>query len=133
MTGPLPMALALLALLVLVALAHRLGFSASGKLTGPDHAAALAQGLPGGFDPVEIILSRDSRGALLREANGRVAIVVPVGAHFFVRSAAEHWRVRMATSGRLEVRGGDLSAQLDLGDQSARWVAILDAAASGRP
>ncbi|MXO70920.1 hypothetical protein [Alteraurantiacibacter buctensis] len=128
MSGPLPLALALLAVLALVALAHWLGFSRAAKLSGPDHATALAQSLPGGFSPVDLAISRDGGGALLRDASGQVAIIAPVGAHFVVRLPANRFYARPAGKGLIEVRGEDFAALLDLGEEGARWLAILSGA-----
>ena len=127
MSGPLPLALALMAVLALVALTHWLGFRGTGKLTGRDHAIALAHALPGGFAPVEVAISRDACGALLRDASGRVAIIAPVGVHFIVRLPACPLAIRPLGEGLLEVRGEDFSATLELGEDSSRWQAILSA------
>lgn len=125
MGGPLPLALALIAVLALIALAHGLGFTGSARLTGPDHAIALAQSLPGGFTPSQITLARDGSGALLRDAPGRVAIIAPVGVHFLARIATPGWQVQLTSDGRLDLRGEDFATSLDLGPEADHWFAVL--------
>lgn len=125
MSGPLPLALALFAVLALVGLSHVLGFNQSSALGGPDHAKALAQSLPGGFSPRDVLMAQDSKAALLRDQRGRVALVAPMGAHFLVREAEASWQVRQGHSGRLTIRGSDFSADVDPGSEGASWLAIL--------
>lgn len=125
MSGPLPLAVALFAVLALVLLTYLLGFTRSGKLAGPGHAVSLAQSLRGGFDPCDIVLSLDGCGALLHEREGRVAVVAAVGAHFVVRQAETGWSVSEAGTGRLVVKGSDFSAIFELGEDTPRWEAIL--------
>lgn len=125
MSGPLPLAVALFAVLALVLLTYLLGFTQGARLAGPEHAATLAQSLRGGFAPCDIVIARDGGGALLHEREGRVAVIAAVGAHFVVRQAEPGWSVREAGAGYLAVDGGDFSAILDLGNDSRRWEAIL--------
>ncbi len=125
MGGPLPLALALLAVMALVALTHWLGFTGAGRLAGPDEAASLAQSLPGGFTPSRITLAREGAGALLRDRQGRVAVIAPVGAHFLVRSQGPSWQVKRTTDVHLDLRGADFAAILDLGPETDHWFTVL--------
>lgn len=125
MAGPLPLAVALLAVLGLVLLAHALGFSRRAVLTGPDEALALVQSLPGGFVPGDMILDRQGGGAVLRDRHGRIAVVAPVGVHFLARLADGSWHVAGGADGKVAIRGSDFSAQLDLGADGPRWLALL--------
>lgn len=131
MSGPVPLALSLVAILALIGLAYLLGFNRRGTLAGPDHAVLLAQSLPGGFLPSSIILARDGGGALLRDQLGRLAVIAAVGAHFLIRPFEPGWLVRRSDGGALTIKGRDFSAELDLGGDGEAWFAILAEAAAG--
>ncbi len=125
MSGPLPFALALLAVAALILLTRVLGFRRQGTLGGTEEAEALAQSLPGGFLPVRITIAHGGDGALLCDGAGRVAVVAAVGAHFLVRMADKSWAVHQVSDGRLAVAGGDFSCQLQLGNAHDEWFATL--------
>ncbi len=75
-------AVSLIAVLALAWLAHRLRLGPSPKLED-EHAARLAADAASpGFDPVQVALDRERRGALLRDGQGRVLLLRPHGAHF---------------------------------------------------
>lgn len=131
-SGPVPLALSLVAVLALIGLAHVLGFSRRGTLAGSDHASSLAQGLPGGFLPCEIILARDGSGAVLRDRDGRLAVITPIGAHFVVRPVEPGIELRRLHRGAVALRGRDFSAELDLGSDGEDWIGLLADAAAGR-
>ena len=133
MSGPLPLALALVAVLALIGLSRVLGFNRSGALGGADHATALVQNLPGGFAPHDILFAQDSRGALLRDIRGRVALVAPMGAHFLVREAEPGWQVLQGNAGRLIIRGSDFTVDINPGIAAASWLAILAGLPAGNP
>ena len=122
MSGPLPLALALAAVLALILLTHRLGFSRGATLSSTDEAAELAQCLPGGFAPTEAVLAQDRRTALLRDEGGKVVLVAPVGAHFLVRPVEVGWAVRQSGAARLQIEGSDFVAELELGPACQHWL-----------
>ena len=125
MAGLLPVVLALVAVLALVGLTRWLGFDRRGVLPGPQQASALAQTLPGGFRVAEVIVARDGRGALLRDAQDRIALVAPIGAHFLVRMAESGWHLRREGGDGLAISGKDFSTFLDLGPDCDPWHALL--------
>lgn len=131
MSGPVPLALSLVAVLALIGLTYALGFARRGTLSGSDHAFSLAQSLPGGFLPAEIILARDGCGAVLRDRDGRLAVIAPIGAHFLVRPVERGLHVRRSHSGAVAIQGRDFFAELDLGGDGDAWFALLAKAASG--
>ena len=110
---------------LLVWLTHFLGFRGAPVLASEKEAAEIAaQAITGGFAPAEIALEMDGRGALLRDKDDRIALVLPHGAHFVARlvgpESTVHWfntTVSIAASGR--------SVQLDLGDEAANWQSVL--------
>lgn len=130
MSGVVPLILSLVAVLVLIGFVHVLGFSQRGILAGPDHAVLLAQNLPGGFHPSDIILARDGGGALLCDQQGRLAVVAPIGTHFVVRPVEPGWQVRKLDGGTVAIRGDDLSAEFELDDERGAWFGLLASAAA---
>jgi hypothetical protein len=70
---------------LLVLLSLRLGFSGVPRLESNAEAAAIASGLPGGFDVKRCIMGGDRHCALLFDEEGRRAIILPHGAHFIAR------------------------------------------------
>lgn len=122
MGGPLPLAVALLAVLALIGLTRLLGFVARPALSGADEAHALAQSIPGGFIPVQTMVATDGDGALLRDAAGRIAVVAPIGAHFLVRLNEGNWTVRVSPEGQLAISGTDFACQLMLGVAAREWL-----------
>lgn len=131
MAGLLPVVLALFAVLALVGLTRWLGFSRPAVLAGPEQARALAQSLPGGFRVADVIVARDRRGALLRDAQDRLALVAPIGAHFLVRTAETGWHLAREDGGRLAISGKDFSTIIDLGPDCGTWHALLSRQTGG--
>lgn len=132
MGGPLPLALALSAVVALVALTHLLGFTRERRLESCEQAAGLAQCLHGGFSPIGIILAQDGRGALLRDREGRVAVIAPVGAHFLARILKPGVQVKRMADGRVDLRGLDFAATLDLRQDADHWFSVLTAGPGAR-
>lgn len=128
MSGPMPLALALAAVLALILLTHWLGFSRGATLSSTDEAAELAQCLPGGFAPTEAVLAKDRRAALLRDELGKVVLVAPVGAHFLVRSVEVGWAIRQSDTARLQIEGSDFTAELSLGPACQHWLDAVEEA-----
>lgn len=75
----------LVAILVLVWLAARMGLGGEPRIRDADHACELADEAVCGFEPAEIAIDRAGQGALLRDANGRVLLLRRHGVHFVGR------------------------------------------------
>lgn len=75
----------LVAILALVALAHFLGFSSGGKLVSEEEAADFLRLAAGGFEPREVVLDKDGRGALAIDRQGNCAVLKAHGNHFVAR------------------------------------------------
>jgi hypothetical protein len=78
------LALSALAIAALTGIAWLFGFHARPVLDGMA-AIAEAEGRLAGFRAREVQLADDGRGALLRGADGRVALVLPLGDGWVVR------------------------------------------------
>ena len=72
----------LAAILLLSALAWRLRLGPAPKLDTDEAAALAADEAVSGFDPVDIGRDAEGRGALLRDARGRILLLRPHGSHF---------------------------------------------------
>lgn len=117
----------LVAILVLAWLARKLGLGGDPRITGEDHARALAEEAICGFDPEAICIDRAGIGALARDRGGRVLLIRQHSSHFAARQLASHAGVRL--DGRFlsiatdDTRFGKVT--LDLGDQAQVWAASL--------
>lgn len=76
----------LLAVTALVGLAHLLGFSRAVRLSDKQEAATIARLTPGGFEPLDIALDVDGRGALARDADGAFVVIAAHGGQFIPHS-----------------------------------------------
>ena len=72
----------LAAILVLAALAWRMGLGPAPHLASEEEARSAAAEAIDGFDPSEIALDREGRAALLCDAAGRVLLLRGHGSHF---------------------------------------------------
>ena len=118
----------LIAILALAGIALWLKLGPTPRLSDEDEARAAADEAVSGFEPVEIGLDREGRGALLRDAEGRILLLRPHGTHFAGRL--------LTPAARMELDGEVLSvdtaerrfgtARLTLDDPSA-WMQALDA------
>lgn len=126
MAGPLPLAVAVLAVLALIGLTRMMGFVARAALSEAGEAENLAQSLPGGFIPVQTLVATDGGGALLRDETGRIAVVAPIGAHFLVRLNEGDWVVQGHPNGRLSISGTDFVCRLALGSAARQWLTVLN-------
>jgi len=81
------------AIAMLTAIAWAMGFRSDPVL---DEAAATAeaQGRLAGFRAADVQLATDGRGALLRDAAGRLALILPLGDGWLVRRIPPDARVR---------------------------------------
>ena len=118
----------LVAILALAGIALWLKLGPASKLESEGAARAAAEEAVSGFEPVEIGLDREGRGALLRDTEGRILLLRPHGTHFAGRL--------LTPAARMELDGEVLSvdtaerrfgaARLTLDDPSA-WMQALDA------
>ena len=120
-------AVSLVAVLLLVLLAHQLGLGGDVRLRGKAQARAEAEAALGGFDPVDIAIDRAGIGALLRDGQGRVMLLRRHGTQFAARLLDSHSDTRLdrnfLTIGTGEATFGKVT--LDLGDQAQVWAASL--------
>lgn len=133
MGGPLPLAVALLAVMGLVGLVHLLGFGEDPSLAGTREAEEIAQTLPGGFVATETVLAKDGSGALLRDASGRIAVVAAIGSHFLARLLEYDWAVALADNGQLAIAGEDFSCRLSLDGSAPHWFKAMRQAQQAAP
>ena len=116
----------LVAVVALVLLAAKFGFSGRPALIDEDEARLLASEVPGGFEAERIALDRSRCGALLSDGAGRIVLVAPCGAHFVARLLGPGAQID-AVDGRLTVRDAALAATLELGDETDDWAKLLAA------
>ena len=118
----------LVAILALAGVALWLKLGPAPKLENEAEARAAAEEAVSGFEPVEIGLDREGRGALLRDATGQILLLRPHGTHFAGRLLTP--AARMELDGEVllvetaERRFG--TARLILDDPSA-WMQALEA------
>lgn len=117
-----------IAILALAGIALWLKLGPTPRLSDEDEARAAADEAVSGFEPVVIGLDREGRGALLRDAEGRILLLRPHGTHFAGRLLSPD--ARMATEGDVllvdTAEKGFGTARLTLDDPSA-WMQALDA------
>ncbi len=111
----------LLAVALLVALTYFLGFRQPGTLDSESEAKALFQLAPGGFEPAELALDTSGAAAIARDAEGRIAVLVPHGNQFVVRPLHSDI-VITAHDGKLRIPGME-SVHLELGERAGDWAA----------
>ncbi|MFC3098260.1 hypothetical protein [Alteraurantiacibacter palmitatis] len=124
MGGPVPLLLAALAVGGLIALAWAAGFRGDAQLSDEAEALELAASLPGGFAGRDVRLSADRRHALITDAQGRIALILPHGAHFTARlcdgAAAE------ARGNQLVLHLGGRTFHIDGGEAADAWLNLLE-------
>jgi hypothetical protein len=86
-----------------------------------DDFAHLLAVLPGGFSVNRSVLDQHSRSALVLDSGGRVAIIAPVGDHYFARLADATWSTTIS-NGKLVVTGPDFSAAFDAAGDAPDWL-----------
>ncbi|WP_338242287.1 hypothetical protein [Aurantiacibacter hainanensis] len=119
----------LAAVATLVALTYFLGFRKDGQIKTIEEARHLFRLAPGGFEPVEIALDAEGRGAIARDDEGRLALLVPHGSQFIVRPIPAGTTV-VARDGRLVIEGL-ASPTLFLGEDAGGWATTDSDANSG--
>ena len=85
----------LAAILVLAALAWAMRLGPERTFQDEAEARAAADEAVSGFDPVEIALDRDGRGALLRNVQGQILLLRPHGTNWAGRILTADARVRI--------------------------------------
>lgn len=111
------------AIAAVVALAHALGFTRTGRLDSDADAMAQFRLAPGGFEPVELALDARGRGAIARDADGRIAVLAPHGVLFVVHVLPADARL-IANGGELAVAHADIGSRalsLHLGQAASGW------------
>lgn len=113
----------LVAILALYWLARRLGLGGDARILSEDEARALAEEACCGFEPREIALDREGRGALLRDDQGRIMVLRRHGAHFASRLMGPGTSARVdddrITLDPLDRRFGTVT--LDVGSAAHDW------------
>ncbi len=117
----------LVAILLLVLIAWKLGLGGDVRLRDEARARALAHDALWGFEAVDVILDRAGIGALLRDDGGRVMLLRRHGVHFVARLLDSHAGVRLDRN-FLTVASGEPhfgTVTLDLGAQAQVWASSL--------
>ena len=109
----------LAAVAMLVALTYFLGFRRGGQLESLEEARHLFRLASGGFEPVEIALDGEGRGAIARDSEGRLALLAAHGSQFVVRPIPPDAMI-VARDGCLEIEGMGSDALL-LGESARDW------------
>ncbi len=113
----------LAAVAAVVVLTHFLGFTRGGNISDEAEARTLFQLAPGGFEPVEVALDADRRGAIARDEAGRIAVLMPHGGQFIARALGGDMRCCVEGE-RLAIEDsalGQKSVALNLGDAAQHW------------
>ena len=118
----------LVAILALAAIARAMKLGPERRLTSPEEAVEAAEQAVSGFGAVALALDADSRGALLRDAQGRVLLLRPHGTHFAGRVLTAAARARLESDvlviDTAEKRYG--AARLRVDDADA-WMQAIEA------
>ena len=118
----------LVAILALAGIAWWLKLGPEPRLADDEAARIAADEAVSGFEPIAIGRDRDGRGAVMRDAAGRVLLLRPHGGHFAGRLLSGETRVRR-DGDALEIDPGERRygpARLVLDDPAA-WVAAIEA------
>ncbi|WP_340588561.1 hypothetical protein [Erythrobacter alti] len=120
----------LAAITALVVAAHYLGFSKGGRLESEAEARSLFQLMPGGFEADEIALDAKGCGAIARDREHRLAVLVPHGKQFIARPLGPDAKSSV-DGGTLKIDDPILGAKpiaLRLGEAAANWANSSSAA-----
>lgn len=120
-------AASLVAILVLAWLVAKMGLGAPPRLADEAAARSAAGEVSDGFCAVDIALDKDGRGALLRDAAGRIMLLKPHGVHFAGRILGPAAQARREGE-RLAIDTGERRfGSLDLSvDNAASWEAAIN-------
>lgn len=100
---------------VLILIAWALGLGRGARIADEGEARELADNAIVGFEPVEIAIDAQGRGALLADAEGRIMLLAPHGANF---------AARLLEAVPVSRKGGHFTIDgitLDLGDAAGAW------------
>lgn len=117
----------LVAVLLLVAVAWKLGLGGDPRIRDEAQARRLAGEAIWGFDAIDVGLDRAGIAALLRDAQGRVMLLRRHGTHFAARLIESHSGVRLDHN-FLTIAAGESSfgsVTLDLGTSAQVWAGSL--------
>lgn len=118
----------LVAILLTGLLAYWLRLGPPPLLENEDEALVAAEAAMPSFEPTEVALDRDGRGALFRDRAGRILVLKPHGSHFAARVLATGARAEQLDDGLListgERRFGGVKLRLQ--DASA-WARAVEA------
>ena len=117
----------LVAVLLLAAIAWKLGLGGDIRIRSEDQARQLAGEAIWGFDAVAVGLDRAGIAALLRDGQGRVMLLRRHGAHFAARLIESHSGVRLDRN-FLTITAAEPSfaaVTLDLGANAQVWAGSL--------
>lgn len=101
---------------VLILISRVLGLGRDARIADQAEARELADNAVCGFEASAIALDARGRGALLADAEGRIILLAPHGAHFAARLLNPPIRVAREAS-RLTVEG----TTLELGQDAGAW------------
>ncbi len=124
----------LVAILALAGIARALKLGGEPKLVQDDDARGAASEAVEGFRPVAISRDREGRGAILRDAAGRVLVLKPHGNFFVGRVLTAAARARLGSTSALEIDSGERrygKVSLDI-DDAAAWAKVVNALGSTR-
>jgi hypothetical protein len=117
----------LAAVLLLAALAWKLGLGGDVRIRTEDEARRLAREAIWGFEAAEVGLDRAGIGALLRDYTGRVMLLRRHGVHFVARLLDSHEGIRLDRN-FLVIATGERAfgtVTLDLREEAQAWAATL--------
>lgn len=110
----------LVAILALVLITFLLGFRQSARLSSQEEAYQLFRLAPGGFEPEQIGVDENGAAAVARDADGRLAVLVPHGNQFVFRLLAPGSKVVLRD--RVLEFAGLPGLTIALGEQASDWV-----------
>lgn len=119
----------LAAILVLAAIAWKLGLGGDARIRDEAHLRDLVDEALCGFEAREIAINPDGVAALASDGDGRVMIIRRHGAHFAARLLDRSARVHVR-EGRIVVDPADRrfgTVTLDLGVDAAAWAERIEA------
>jgi len=117
----------LAAVLLLAAMAWKLGLGGDVRIRNEDEARRLAREAIWGFEAAEVGLDRAGIGALLRDYTGRIMLLRRHGAHFAARLLDSHEGIRLDRN-FLVISTGERAfgtVTLDLREEAQTWAGML--------
>lgn len=126
----------LAAILVLAGMAWKLGLGPGTSVADEDEARVAAEEAFGGYEPREIAVARDGKGAIMRDARGAILVLKPHGTHLAGRILGSLASARIEREGddeHLVVASGEKrfgTVRLSI-DDAALWSDRIGAIGSG--